>query len=338
MAVQANASGFTVTLPSNSNMARCPQNVGSKYTVTLPCALSFAGESLNDESSWQVAVLSVHYTNNFYNFGEPCTLHILVDAPQSDDVDASVKTSPLCTVASATSTATNDLSAQDVSLIKYALAQGSLLYKPKAQAPREVLYGKVHIPAKHFSCATAVWEEIVQQFNSIFGPRYRRHLRASPKPNGTVTFTEASDKWFVIFAATKHIGKVLGMPVNEHTITVPDSPANRTVTMYKLDTVGTRTPKLDGVQALYVYGDLVDYQFVGDSMLPLLTLVDVEKSPGERVGHTCNPLIYLPVNKPFIDSISIRITDESGKEVPFPDVENVVVRLHFRKVRQPFVF
>ena len=71
----------------------------------------------------------------------------------------------------------------------------------------------------------------------------------------------------------------------QHIITVPAKPTDRTVKLFKLATTGAKTPKLDGVQALYVYGDLVDYQFVGDMMVPLLTLVDVDKSPGERVGH-----------------------------------------------------
>jgi len=339
MSIQANAAGFTVTLPSNSNMARCPANVGSNYTVTLASGLSFAGQSLNDDSTWQVAVLSVHYTNNFYNFREACTLYILMDAPSTDEVDMTEKPSSQCAVASATSTTATSLSVLDLTLIKYALTHGPLQYKASPPpGPRDVLYGKIHIPAKHLPCATTLWEEIVTQFNSMFGPRYRRQLRASPNIDGTVMFTEANGKPFHIFAATPHIGKVLGLGTTEVSLTVPETPTARTIKLFKLAARGTRTPKLDGVQALYVYGDIVDYQFVGDTMAPLLTLVDVEKSPGERVGHICNPLVYLPVNKSFIDNINIRIVDESGCDVAFPDVENVVVRLHFRKARQSLIF
>ena len=91
--------------------------------------------------------------------------------------------------------------------------------------------------------------------------------------------------------------------------------------------------------SVYVYGDIVESQHVGDTMAPLLAYVDVDKSLGERVGHVCNPLVYLPVCRTYIDSISIRICDENGNKVPFPDdVENVVVRLLFRRQKQPSLF
>jgi hypothetical protein len=84
----------------------------------------------------------------------------------------------------------------------------------------------------------------------------------------------------------------------------------------------------------------VEYQYVGDTMAPLLAYVDVAKQPGLRAGHICNSLVYLPVDKQFIDAIGIRICDEHGQDVKFSDSESVVVRLHFRKSKQsiPFVF
>ena len=102
----------------------------------------------------------------------------------------------------------------------------------------------------------------------------------------------------------------------------------------KLANVGTRIPTLNTVHALYVYADIVEYQHVGDVMAPLIAYVDVTKSPGERVGHICNPPVYLPVDKSYIDTISIRITDEHGNDIVLSDDnENVVVRLHFRKAK-----
>ena len=44
--------------------------------------------------------------------------------------------------------------------------------------------------------------------------------------------------------------------------------------------------------------------------------------------------VYLPVDRLYIDMMKIRITPEHGENVMFPDdVENVVVRLHFRKAK-----
>ena len=70
-------------------------------------------------------------------------------------------------------------------------------------------------------------------------------------------------------------------------------------------------------------------------MSPLFEIVPVKGVPGNRVHYCVNPLTYLPVNRDYIDSINIVIMDEYGNPVVFPDdVENVVCRLRFRRVRQ----
>ena len=70
-------------------------------------------------------------------------------------------------------------------------------------------------------------------------------------------------------------------------------------------------------------------------MSPLLEIVPVKGVPGNRIHYCVNPLTYLPVNREYIDSINIVIMDEYGNPVVFPDdVENVVCRLRFRRVRQ----
>jgi hypothetical protein len=75
------SSGFTVTLPSNSNMHKHPSNTGSLYTVALAIPLNFSGQTLNDDTRWQVAMLHLQYTHNFFNFRDDCLLHFVVDEP-----------------------------------------------------------------------------------------------------------------------------------------------------------------------------------------------------------------------------------------------------------------
>ena len=96
---------------------------------------------------------------------------------------------------------------------------------------------------------------------------------------------------------------------------------------------------MDNIHALYVYADVVQQQHVGDVMAPLTGYASVNGKPGDRISHTCNPPIYLPVVKSFIDAISVRITDEHGQDVMFPDLrEHVVLRLHFRKAKGVSLF
>jgi hypothetical protein len=81
-------------------------------------------------------------------------------------------------------------------------------------------------------------------------------------------------------------------------------------------------------------------QHVDDTMAPLIGYADVNGKPGDRISHTCNPPVYLPVAKSYIDAIRVRITDEHDQNIMFPDLlENLVVRLHFRKAKSvdPFM-
>jgi hypothetical protein len=130
------------------------------------------------------------------------------------------------------------------------------------------------------------------------------------------------------------------MPLQQFGMTVTVGATDVVYSMYRIGMSGYQAPKLGGLQAMYVYADIVAPQHVGDTMAPLLDYVDVHGKPGERIGHVSNPPIYIPVDKTHIDSISIRIADEHGEDVPFPvNTENVVVRMLFRKAQtQPGLF
>ena len=77
--------GFTVALPSNSHMDKYPNNVGSLYNVVLASPLNLCGTTLNDDTGWEVAMLSLHYSHNFINFLEDCRMYFVVDKPEFGD-------------------------------------------------------------------------------------------------------------------------------------------------------------------------------------------------------------------------------------------------------------
>jgi hypothetical protein len=85
-------SGFTVTLPGNSNMVKHPSNKGALYTVTPSSPLNFSGQTLNDDTRWQVAMLSLHYTHNLYNFRKASKLYFAMDKP-ADTSDSETSSS-----------------------------------------------------------------------------------------------------------------------------------------------------------------------------------------------------------------------------------------------------
>jgi hypothetical protein len=298
----------------------------------MPKPLNFSGQSLNDDVRWQVAMSSIHYTHSFYNFREPCVIHIMVDSPPDNELDEQEIASPKCRQIS--------WGGCTEGIDHYMLALLRLHLRTTDNAQNEsdffnrrvVLFGELHLPARHYSKVSAVWDDVIAQANTTFEPLYHLELQARLANNGTVSFTMSNGKAVTMYTESQYIGKVLGLDSSEIDLIFPIDEQEHLMKMYKLDVVGVRTPKLDNLQALYIYGCMVEHQRVGDTMAPLLAYVDVSMSPGERARHICNPLVYLSVNKSIIDTITIRICDEYGNEVKFPDdVANVVVRLCFRQ-------
>lgn len=334
LSVSAGASGFTVTCPSNSNMISHPHNLGSNYTVKLPKPLCFSGQTLNEDVHWQVAMLSVHYTHNFYNFREPCTIYMVVEAPVARPANAERRQSPECF---SLGTALNEGEKReevDTALIRLHLAESAVVTKSTVVLEANGLLGKVKLPAKHYAGIAAICDEIVSQFDKIFVPRHNIQLQYVWSNDRRITFSLSNGQKLTMYTVLPYIANVLGLETMIVTLPAEVCSSGHAIDIRLMENIGTRSPKLGGIQALYIYTDIVEYQVVGDTLAPLLAYVDVEKSPGERVGHICRPLVYLPVNKSLIDSIGIRICDEHGNEINFPDdVENVVVRLHFRKAK-----
>jgi len=93
---------------------------------------------------------------------------------------------------------------------------------------------------------------------------------------------------------------------------------------------------LNITQALFVYTDIIDFQYVGDTLAPLLKTIS---TPGEDYAtvvsaHFDNPH-YISVNKTLITSINIDIRDDTGKKIFFED-GRVIVKLHFRPRKNGF--
>ena len=332
---------FTVTCPSNSNMDKYPKNVGSDYTVALANPLNFSGQTLNDDTRWQVSMLSLHYTHNFFNFRETCVLRFVMQKPT--ELNTSEAASADCRTTDDDNIDWNDMMDDDPATSK-ALTEHTRGHEVRVvsstpgvtaiSSGTTELFGMIEVPKGYYASIPALCEDITSRFNKVFTPRYKLKLTVTRQRDGCLTFSLSNGGRISVFANRPYIAKVLGLPQTEIKGTKDDLRQLRDVVLQKLTLVGTQVPRLNNVHALYVYADIVEYQHVGDVMAPLIAYVDITKSLGERVGHICNPPVYLPVDRSYIDMIKIRITDEHGENVMFPDdVENVVVRLHFRKAK-----
>jgi hypothetical protein len=321
-----------------------PNNKGSSYTVKLAQAINLAGPTLNHDNRWEVAMHSIHYTHNFYNFREPCELRIFVEmpAPQSNNYNE-----PIHNVLSTAMWKTNGqnnskvvLDSLDLKLLAMHTddAVAKRVYKGPTGLVGNQLFAKLFLPATHYTSLDMIREDLTTAFNRIFQPCYGLRLVSTVFPkDGTLHFQLSNGKSLAVYCLSDNIATTLGMPLQQFDMTVAVGGSDVDYSMYRIGVSGYQAPKLGGLQAMYVYADIVAPQHVGDIMAPLIDYVDVHGKPGERISHVSNPLVYLPVDKTHIDSISIRIADEHGDDVPFPvNTENVVVRMLFRKAQNQY--
>ena len=95
-----------------------------------------------------------------------------------------------------------------------------------------------------------------------------------------------------------------------------------------------------GLNLIFVYSDVVEYNVVGHTSVPLLRVipfkVDSATKADEEGGNTyhvhrefVNPH-YLSVSKPYFDTVNITIKGDLGQNIPFTKGK-VTVKLHFRK-------
>ena len=81
----------------------------------------------------------------------------------------------------------------------------------------------------------------------------------------------------------------------------------------------------------YVYSDIVQFQHVGDTAVPLLRTVAVV--PNKRHENIVNTYVaphYVPLKLFNFETIDIILTTETGEVVPF-ERGKVIVKLHFRE-------
>ena len=87
-----------------------------------------------------------------------------------------------------------------------------------------------------------------------------------------------------------------------------------------------------GFHDLYVYCDVIQSQYVGDELVPLLRIVPVEGKDGERISKSFIRPQYLPVSRKQFETIEVNIKRDTGESVPF-EVGKVLLTLHFRQSR-----
>jgi hypothetical protein len=85
-----------------------------------------------------------------------------------------------------------------------------------------------------------------------------------------------------------------------------------------------------GIDALYVYCDLLENQIIGNVRAPLLRILPVQGQFGEIIDKDFVAKHYIPVLKKEFQTVHISIKDDTNKPIPF-SFGKAVVKLHFKK-------
>jgi hypothetical protein len=91
--------------------------------------------------------------------------------------------------------------------------------------------------------------------------------------------------------------------------------------------------KLNSIKALYLYCDIVEHQYVGDSKNALLRTVVVENEHkyGDYINNIFTTPHYVPIKRISFETIELQITDDTGSKVHFSSGK-IIAKLHFRKI------
>ena len=96
-------------------------------------------------------------------------------------------------------------------------------------------------------------------------------------------------------------------------------------------------PELQNLKSfmMYVYCDLVEPGLVGDTKVPLLRVVNVNKHMYEITSRIYTSPIYVPLQKKSFGTVEVNIMTDTGDPMPFASGKSVVV-LHFRRTSNPY--
>ena len=95
-------------------------------------------------------------------------------------------------------------------------------------------------------------------------------------------------------------------------------------------TPGAHTPYIILSRSIYVYSEVIQTKLVGDSSVPLLSVVPLCGVFWEMAFKEYYSPVYTPLAKHVFSTIEMYITDIAGRPVPFSSGK-VTVLLHFKQ-------
>ena len=320
---------FQYTAPSNSSAAYFPNNNPNKFQVKVPYPLTLPGE-------WEVALIGIQYHSAWLTLERP-QYFILWMLPEEDQILNLLNYE-------AAKSADYYLQGEESAFPAEEINFSRVTYKPFNSINR--LHTTIALPAGNYDsisdCISALNHEILMVWSRRMWPaKLPKHkdLDLSFHYNSATAQLNASHIGFKAIQFVSSEPSILNN-LGFHYIKTHQ---HKAVNAYDHDRIfyvfdGTKagTPKLQTQNQnnfMYIHSNIIQHQNVGHQKAQLLSIVPVRTTQGEQSYCKCDPPFYLPLTTSELDSIDIKIVNEKGEPFPFPPDTNVIIRLHFRRVR-----
>lgn len=179
---------------------------------------------------------------------------------------------------------------------------------------------KLKMPVGHYDTIPRVIKEI----NNLFVKQTKTVSMLYNAVTNRVFFM-GDENGSVVFRG--RLAHILGfVPNQEYAITPSNHPIQ--YAPHPADIYG-------GCYNMFVYTDIVDYQRVGDTYVPLLRSINITDDARRIPTLVYDKPHYTSVSKAVIDDIEISIKNDQNHYIPFT-YGKVFIKLHFRPVRDNF--
>ena len=297
-------SHFYLTLPSHGCQEIFPDNTVATYKTKLLDEIDLVGD-------WEVALCDIIYPRSFFNVSKTQYMSVFrndIMELEHETVETYVKTN-------ARATEPGVLKWVNVEAGYYAsmhdlIGEIQRLMLSDDQPAGRSLYAMADLSLKQ-----------------------RRKLLENGWP--ILDFRETNERLYVTVPArtTVNMSSDLRLIMGMEKAQLP----LRNVTEGEIQFLSNRmTDIMGGVYSMYVHCDIVEKTPVGNQLVSLLRIVDIQGKHGDVIHRNFEKPRYVPVLKRHFDSLEIHIRNGFGEVIPFERGTSIVT-LHFRQVRERYM-
>lgn len=309
---------FYITLPSNvKTEVGFSYNTISSYNTKLFKRLEFSREE-----KWDVGLVGISYTKSWYNVRHR---HHLILFDKNGDQFKITETEKFSDVIPVVSVEVNPVDIiEEYNITDLFLKQGH--------------YDSIQSLCAYINKKLEAFSRIFKEIPSL----------KFDKVSGKVTMKAGDYKGMKYFTYLgDEIERILGLCDDKNTSlyyrtnNLLNSELLGTLDMKELENVksiftdakfrGKSCAELNaGCHSLYVYTNIIEHSFVGDSFAQLLRYVEVPSSYkfGEQIELNYDQPHYIPLQTTSFDTIQLDVKDDTGEDIPF-EFGRVIVKLKF---------